>query len=74
MTGFNSGLGTFAYLGSIVLIGLSTGFTISQMNIVISTIAGLFFMHENKHGKALFNTIAGLILVVIGGVVTGFLR
>ncbi|QBP18151.1 GRP family sugar transporter [Acetilactobacillus jinshanensis] len=74
ITGFNSGLGTFSYLGAIVLINLSTGFTISQMNIVISSVAGLLFMHENKHGVALANTIAGLTLVVIGGVVTGFLH
>ena len=74
LTGFNSGLGTFAYLASIIMIGISTGFTLSQMNIVISSVAGLLFMHENKHGKALFDTIAGLILVLMGGIITGFIQ
>lgn len=74
LTGLNSGLGTFAYLGSIMMVGISTGFTLSQMNIVISSMAGLLFMHENKRGKALFDTIAGLILVLIGGVITGFIQ
>lgn len=74
LTGFNTGLGTFGYLVSLMINGVSTAFTLSQMSIVVGTLGGLFILHEHKTRKALIYTIAGLILTVIGEVMTGFIH
>ncbi|MHA8138552.1 GRP family sugar transporter [Lactobacillaceae bacterium Scapto_B20] len=74
ITGVSSNLGTFAYMFSILLNGVSTGFTLSQMATVVSTFGGLVILHETKHKKALFYTLTGCLLVVLGCVMTGFIR
>ncbi|QBP18193.1 GRP family sugar transporter [Acetilactobacillus jinshanensis] len=73
ITGVNSGLGSLSYLITIMLCGISTGFTLSQMSTVVSTFGGLIFFKEHRHGKTLAYTLSGLFLVVIGGVITGFI-
>ncbi|XIF20137.1 MAG: ribose uptake protein RbsU [Acetilactobacillus jinshanensis] len=74
LTGFNTGLGTFGYLVSLMLNGSSTAFTLSQMSIVVGTLAGLIVLHEHRTRKAMIYTMAGLILTVVGGVMTGFIH
>ena len=74
LTGFNSGLGTFSYLISMILNGVSTGFTLSQMTTVVATFVGLVILHEHKTGRSLFYTLSGVVLVVLGGVMTGFIH
>ena len=74
LTGINSGLGSFTYLVAIMLNGVSTGFTLSQMSTVVSVLSGLLILHEHKNHKALIYTFLGLFLVIIGGVITGFIR
>lgn len=73
-TGINSGLGSFTYLVTIMLAGVSTGFTLSQMSTVVSVLDGLLILHERKNHKALMYTFSGLLLVIVGGVITGFIQ
>ncbi|MEJ6400306.1 GRP family sugar transporter [Nicoliella lavandulae] len=73
-TGFNSGIGTTGYLISITLNGVSTGFTLSQMCVVVSTFGGLVILRERKSGKSLIFTICGVALVLVGGIMTSFIR
>ncbi|MGO3170782.1 MAG: GRP family sugar transporter, partial [Bavariicoccus seileri] len=54
--------------------GVAVGFTLSQMNVVVSTLGGFFFLHEVKTKKELWITIAGLALVVIGGILIGLTK
>lgn len=74
ITGINSGIGTLLYLIAIMLCGISTGFTLSQMCTVVSTFGGLVFFKENKHSKQLTFTLSGLCLVMMGGIITGFIK
>ncbi|MBW1605909.1 GRP family sugar transporter [Lactobacillus sp. Sy-1] len=74
LTGFNSGIGTAGYLISITLNGVSTGFTLSQMCVVVSTFGGLVILHEHKTGKSLLYTVSGVAMVLIGGIMTSFIR
>lgn len=73
-TGFNSGLGTFTYLVSIMLTNLSTAFTLSQMNIIVTVLGSFLILHEHEHGRSLIYTILGVALVLIGGALTSFLK
>ncbi|MHA8138185.1 GRP family sugar transporter [Lactobacillaceae bacterium Scapto_B20] len=73
-SGINSGIGTTGYLISITLNGVSTGFTLSQMCVVVSTFGGLVILREHKAGKALVFTLAGVALVLVGGIMTSLIR
>ncbi|GLB47059.1 putative sugar uptake protein [Philodulcilactobacillus myokoensis] len=70
-TGFLFGLAAFVYLISTHLNGVATGFTISQMCVIVSTLSGIFIIGEHKSKRELTFVILGLILVVIGGIMTG---
>lgn len=53
--------------------GLATGFILSQMNVVIATLGGIYILHENKTKKEMGFILTGLVLVVIAGSVTTLL-
>lgn len=53
--------------------GLATGFILSQMNVIIATLGGIYILHEKKTHKEMIYIIAGLVLVVIAGSVTTLL-
>lgn len=53
--------------------GLATGFILSQMNVVIATLGGIYILHEKKTHKEMIYIVAGLVLVVIAGSVTTLL-
>ncbi|WP_338231693.1 ribose/proton symporter RbsU [Companilactobacillus muriivasis] len=53
--------------------GLATGFILSQMNVVIATLGGIYILHENKTKKEMGFILTGLVLVVIAGTVTTLL-
>lgn len=73
--GISFGIAEVSYLFSIKdsINGLATGFTLSQMCVVVSTLSGIFILHEHKTHKELIMTLAGIVLVVIGGVITALL-
>lgn len=66
-------IAAFLYILSAKLIGIATSFTITQLCVVISTLGGIFFLHEQKNRKEMIFTIIGLILVVMGGAITSFI-
>ncbi|TGD22660.1 ribose uptake protein RbsU [Companilactobacillus suantsaicola] len=53
--------------------GLATGFTLSQMNVLIATLGGIYILHEHKTHKEMVMVLSGLVLVVIAGVITAFI-
>ncbi|AKP66549.1 ribose/proton symporter RbsU [Companilactobacillus ginsenosidimutans] len=53
--------------------GLATGFTLSQMNVILATLGGIYVLHERKTSKEMFAVLSGLALVVIAGVITATL-
>ncbi|KRM18521.1 ribose transporter [Companilactobacillus nantensis DSM 16982] len=53
--------------------GLATGFILSQMNVVIATLGGIYILHEKKTKKEMGYILVGLVLVVIAGSVTTLL-
>ncbi|MGX4644871.1 MULTISPECIES: GRP family sugar transporter [Holzapfeliella] len=65
--------GSLSYLISANLNGVATGFTISQMNVVISTLGGVYILKEAKTKKELTFTLIGLVLVIAGGVMISFM-
>ncbi|KRK57065.1 GRP family sugar transporter [Fructilactobacillus fructivorans] len=72
ITGFLFGFGAFFYLISTELNGVATGFTISQMCVVISTFGGIVILHERKTKKELVFVTLGMICVILGGIITSF--
>lgn len=53
-------------------LGLSIAYTLSQMNIIIGTLSGIYLLHEQKTRKELFYALLGISLVFIGGVLATF--
>ncbi|MGX7195778.1 GRP family sugar transporter [Enterococcus olivae] len=54
--------------------GVALGFTLSQMNVIVSTIGGMLILHEVKTAKETKYTLGGLILVVAGGILIGLTK
>lgn len=54
--------------------GVAVGYTLSQLNVVVATLGGLFILHEkpadNKYGR----TLGGLALIVLGAVFIGLTK
>ncbi|QBP18125.1 GRP family sugar transporter [Acetilactobacillus jinshanensis] len=73
ITGFSFAIAEFVYFFSIDINGLSTGFVLSQMCVVISTLLGIYVIKEHKTHKELSLTLSGLVLVVVGGAITGLI-
>jgi glucose uptake protein GlcU len=53
--------------------GTATATSLSQTNIIIATLGGLFILKERKPKKELIATLCGLGLVVIGGTIIGLM-
>ncbi len=53
--------------------GVATAYIITQLNVVISTLGGMYILHENKTPKEKKLTIIGLLLIVVGSMVTVFI-
>ena len=51
--------------------GVAVGYTMSQLNVIISTLGGLWILHEAKTPKEVKMIIAGVNLVVAGGIMIG---
>ncbi|GEK28611.1 GRP family sugar transporter [Furfurilactobacillus siliginis] len=64
-------IAALTYLISAQRNGVATGFTLSQMNVVLATIGGIVVLHERRTPRGLVWTVIGLVLVVVGGIVIG---
>lgn len=67
------GLGALTYIYSAKKLGVSSAFIFSQLSVVISTLGGMYLLHEKKVGKELKFTLVGLALVVVGSILTGMI-
>lgn len=70
LSGILFGIAAFGYLLSARANGIATGFTISQMNVVLATLLGVYVLKEDKSKRELIFTLVGLVLVVAGGIIT----
>lgn len=68
--GFLFGIGTLSYTSAVQMNGVNLAFVFSQLCVVISTIGGLVFLHEQKTKRGLIFTIVGLILIIAGAILT----
>lgn len=66
--------GNLALLFSNKLVGIATGFSLSQMGVVLSTLGGVLLLGEKKTKKELIAMIIGIVLVIIGGVMIGYAK
>lgn len=64
-------LGNLALLTSSAKLGVATGFTLSQLGVVISTLGGIFILGEKRTRKEMILVFIGITLVVSGGILLG---
>lgn len=76
ISGFFFAFGALTYLISSrkSVNGLATGFTLSQMNVILATLGGIYILHERKTRKEMTAVLIGLALVVIAGIITAFIK
>lgn len=74
LTGVFFEVGNIGILFSNAINGVAVGWTFSQLNVVISTLGGLWILHETKTSKEKKMIIGGLILVVGGAILIGITR
>jgi glucose uptake protein len=68
------GIGNICMLMTVQQIGLAIGFSLSQMGIIISTLGGIFILGESKTKKEFRYVILGCFMVIIGGLLLGYLK
>ncbi|AKF86966.1 hypothetical protein MFUL124B02_36020 [Myxococcus fulvus 124B02] len=66
--------GNLALLLADERVGVTTGFTVSQMGVIISTLGGVFLLGEHKTRKELVLVFIGVALVIAGGILVGQAR
>lgn len=70
IAGFVFSVAAITYILSVRDNGVNSAFVVSQLSVVLSTIGGMVFLHEAKTRHELMLTIIGLILIVVGAIVT----
>ena len=63
-------IAALSYIISVQMNGVNLAFVMSQLCVVISTLGGLVFLHEQKTKKGYIYTAIGLVLIVAGAVLT----
>lgn len=63
-------IAALSYIISVQMNGVNLAFVMSQLCVVISTLGGIVFLHEQKTKKGYIYTVIGLILIVAGAVLT----
>ena len=63
-----------AYIVSVKMNGVNLAFVMSQLCVVISTLGGIIFLHEQKTKKGYIYTAIGLVLIVAGAVLTSVFK
>lgn len=71
LTGILFTIANITMLISVQRNGLAVGWTLSQMNVIISTVGGLLLLKEHKTRKELVFVLSGLVMVAVGGVLIG---
>lgn len=73
LSGFIFSIGAMAYLLSISMNGVTIGFALSQMNVILSTLGSIFILGEKKTKKEFIFVLIGLLFVVCGGISINFI-
>ena len=55
-------------------IGLAISFSLSQTGIIISTLGSIWFLGETKTKREFRYILLGCILVIVGGVLLGYVK
>lgn len=63
-------IAALSYIISVQMNGVNLAFVMSQLCVVISTLGGIVFLHEQKTKKGYICTAIGLVLIVAGAVLT----
>ncbi|KFN92494.1 putative ribose uptake protein [Tetragenococcus muriaticus PMC-11-5] len=73
--GFFFAFGALTYLISAQpdMNGLATGFVLSQTNVALATLTGIWFLGQEKTKKEMTVTVIGLVLIIAGAAVTQFI-
>lgn len=74
LSGLLWGVGNVCMLITVQQVGLAVGFSLSQMGIIISTLGGIFILGEKKTKKELRYVVIGCLLVIVGGVLLGYMK
>ncbi|WP_462410667.1 GRP family sugar transporter [Neobacillus sp. Marseille-QA0830] len=74
LTGILWAAGNLGLLLSIPKIGVATSFSLSQTGIIISTLGGIFLLHEKKSKRQIVFMIVGCVLIIAGGVLLGLTK
>lgn len=69
--GFIFAVAVLLYLISINLNGVSVAASLTQMNVILATLGGIYILGERKTRWELWNVYIGLFIVLIGGVMIG---
>lgn len=68
--GFVFSIASLTYILSVRDNGVNTAFVVSQLSVVISTLGGFIFLHERKSHRGYIFTSIGLVLIVVGAIIT----
>lgn len=68
--GLSWGIGNFAYVFVGKALGVVTASIFGQMNVIISTFGGILLLHETKTKREMIYIVVGIILIVIGSILT----
>ncbi|WP_308555366.1 GRP family sugar transporter [uncultured Lactobacillus sp.] len=67
-------IAALSYIISVQKNGVNLAFVMSQLCVVISTLGGIIFLHEKKTKKGYIYTGIGLVLIVLGAVLTSVFK
>lgn len=70
IVGFVFSIASLTYILSVRDNGVNTAFVVSQLSVVISTLGGFIFLHEHKSRRGYILTSIGLVLIVVGAMIT----
>lgn len=73
-SGFLFSVAALAYIVSAQRNGIATGFVLSQLSVVLSTILGVLVLKEKKTPFEMKATLAGLVLIMGGATIIAFLK
>lgn len=74
ITGLLWAVGNIFMLISMKNVGLAVSFSLSQTGIIISTLGSIWLLGEKKTKREFRYVVMGCILVIIGGVLLGYLK
>lgn len=74
LTGICFGIANIGLLFSNQMNGVAVGFTLSQLNVVVATLGGIWVLHELRSHREMKYTLWGLALVVIGAIMIGITK